>query len=80
VRGPIVQYEYPPDPPLVASMRQRLGTQRVIVPPKQAPRAPVYGALSALRAWQKENEAREALEAISAESGTHNEERPKPIT
>ena len=54
VRGQIVQYEYPPDPPLIASMRKRLGTTRVIVPPKQAPRAPVYGALSALKAWQAE--------------------------
>lgn len=59
VFGHIVQYEYPLDPPLVSCLRQHLGTVRIIAPPPQAPRAPVYGSLTALRAWQKENEARE---------------------
>lgn len=62
-----MQYEYPPDPPLIASMRTRLGTARVIVPPKQAPRAPVYGALSALKAWQAEQRESDKKAAADAE-------------
>jgi len=79
VRGQVKAFVYPDDPPVVAAMRVRLGTERCVREPPQAPRAPVWASLTNLRAWQAENEAAEAAaeaaanaaaEAVAAGKGT----------
>ena len=70
IRGQIISFTPPPDPPLVAAMRSALGAERVLAPPKPAaPRAPVWGSMRAIRRWKEEQVAlAQALVAAQAEN------------
>jgi hypothetical protein len=70
VRGQVVAYAYPDDPPLVRALRHVVGRPRVIQAPASAPRAPVWASAANHRAWQAENDAAAKDEAYASEANT----------
>ena len=69
IRGQIISFQPPPDPPLVAKMRETLKVERVLAPPKPAaPRAPVWGSMKAIRRWKEEQIAMAEAAAMEAKN------------